>query len=132
MTDRLKETFDTTLNERRAIFVYEGARMAAAAAGAPIIPQQWHDRDEAFRAQFLQVIEKQCGPNRSFSPGALHDDWCEAYVKMGWQYGEEYSADEKIHPDLVPYDDLPTLERDKDAVFVALCEIARQWVYDHD
>jgi len=30
----------------------------------------------------------------------------------------------------VPYADLGQLERDKDAVFVALCEIARQWIYN--
>ena len=35
----------------------------------------------------------------------------------------------KTHPDLVPYAQLGQLERDKDAVFVALCEIARQWIY---
>jgi len=42
---------------------------------------------------------------------------------------EEYDREKKIHPDLVPYADLRQLERDKDAVFVALCEIARQWIY---
>lgn len=31
---------------------------------------------------------------------------------------------------MVPYARLGQLERDKDAVFVALCEIARQWIYD--
>ena len=31
---------------------------------------------------------------------------------------------------MVPYGRLGQLERDKDDVFVALCEIARQWVYD--
>jgi hypothetical protein len=29
---------------------------------------------------------------------------------------------------MVPYEELEPRERDKDAVFVALCEIARQWV----
>lgn len=44
--------------------------------------------------------------------------------------GEKYSREEKTHPDMVPYDQLNKLEQDKDAVFIALCEIARQWVYD--
>lgn len=48
---------------------------------------------------------------------------------MGWVYGEKYDRENKIHPDLVPYAQLGQLERDKDAVFVALCEIARQWIY---
>ena len=45
-------------------------------------------------------------------------------------YGPVYDRGQKMHPDLVPYADLGQLERDKDAVFVALCEIARQWIYD--
>ena len=31
---------------------------------------------------------------------------------------------------MVPYHDLGQLEQDKDSVFVALCEIARLWIYD--
>lgn len=120
------------LNERRAWFVYEGARIAAAAALAPIIPEPWAARDEAFRSQFLDVIERQCGPDRQTSPSDLHADWVRAYEAMGWVYGPERDAIAKTHPDMVPYDDLGQLERDKDAVFVGLCEIARQWVYTPD
>ena len=119
-----------TLNERRAIFVYEGARIAAIAAQAPIIPEPWEQRDEAFRNQFLEVIERQCGPMRSGSPAELHGTWVQAYIDMGWKYGPERDVEAKTHPDMVPYDMLGQLEKDKDAVFVALCEIARQWVYD--
>lgn len=54
----------------------------------------------------------------------------QAYIDMGWSYGEIYDREKKIHPDLVPYSKLNQLERDKDAVFVALCEIARQWIND--
>ena len=119
-----------TLRERRAEFVYEGARLAAMAANAPVIPVGWDYREEAFKKQFLPVIDKQCGPERSNSPKDLHDDWAKAYIDMGWVCGVEYSREKKIHPDLVAYDELGQLERDKDEVFMALCDIARQWVYD--
>ena len=118
------------LNARRAEFVYNGARLAAIAANAPIVPVLWEDREFAFQEQFLEVIKKQCSLYRSTSPEELHGTWMDAYYKMGWVYGEEYNRDEKIHPDMVPYDELGQLEQDKDAVFVALCEIARLWVYD--
>lgn len=124
--EELKGACDVT--ERRAIFVYEAARLAAIAAKAPIIPARWPERDDAFRRQFLGVIERQCGPQRSRSPEELHGSWMQAYFAMGWRYGETYSVEDKTHPDLVPYADLTPLERDKDAVFVALCEIARQWI----
>lgn len=119
-----------SLTERRAEFVYNAARLAAKAAGAPIVPLVWAEREDAFKAQFLKVIERQCGEQRSKSPEELHGSWMQAYFAMGWVYGSEYNLEDKTHPDLVPYADLGQLERDKDAVFVALCEIARQWVYE--
>lgn len=119
----------SNLNERRAEFVYNGARIAAIAAEAPIIPVQWSEREEAFKAQFLDVIERQCDEQRSKSPEELHGSWMQSYFLMGWIYGKVYNRDKKIHPDLVPYKDLGQLERDKDAVFIALCEIARQFIY---
>ena len=70
------------------------------------------------------------GEQRSASPEELHGSWMQAYFNMGWLHGENYDRDKRIHPDLVPYDQLGQLEKDKDAVFVALCEIARQWIYD--
>ena len=115
-------------NMRRAEFVYEGARIAAIAAKAPIVPVPWSECEEPFRKQFLEVIEKQCGPNRSTSPEELHNSWMEAYWEMGWKYGPKYSREGKEHPDLVPYWSLGQLERDKDAVFVMLCEIARLYI----
>jgi len=116
------------LNERRAEFVYEGARIAAIAAEAPIVPAPWAEREQDFKAQFLKVIERQCGEQRSLSLEELHGSWMQAYFNMGWKYGEKYDREARVHPDLVPYVQLNQLERDKDAVFVALCEIARQWI----
>ncbi len=121
-----------TLTERRARFVYEAARIAARGAQAPIIPAHWESRDKAFQTQFLEVIDRQCGGQRSRSPEELHRSWMLAYREMGWKYGEEYDADKKVHPDLVPYNQLGRLEQDKDAVFIMLCEIARQWIYEPD
>jgi hypothetical protein len=118
------------ITERQARFVYDGARLAAEAAGAPIIPVPWAEREEAFRSQFREVIERQMGDKRSRSPEELHGSWMQAYYAMGWEHGDVYDREAKVHPDLVPYADLGQLERDKDAVFIALCEIARQWVYE--
>ncbi len=120
----------TPLIERRAEFVYNAARLAAIAAGAPIVPPPWNAREASFREQFLEVIERQMGENRSRSPEELHGGWLQAYIAMGWKYGPGYDREAKIHPDMVPYAQLGQLERDKDAVFVALCEIARQFIYD--
>jgi len=126
MTNDIREA----LTERRAKFVYDAARLAAQAANAPIVPVPWDEREQPFKDQFLEVIERQCGEQRSKSPEELHGSWMQAYFSMGWVYGERHDREKKTHPDLVPYADLGQLERDKDAVFVDLCEIARQWIYE--
>lgn len=113
------------LESRRAAFVYEGARLAAIAAGAPIVPEPWEERTSDFKSQFHNVIAQQCSDERKTSPEELHDDWVQAYETMGWQFGWERDPVAKTHPDMVPYGELGQLERDRDAVFIALCEIAR-------
>ena len=91
------------ITERRARFVYEGARLAAMAADAPIVPVSWDGREPAFKEQFLGIIERQCGEQRSTSPEELHGSWMQAYFTMGWTYDEVYDKGAKTHPDLVPY-----------------------------
>jgi len=118
------------LSERRAEFVYNAARLAAIASNAPIVPVEWAEREEPFKKQFLDITERQCGEYRSHSPEELHGSWVQSYLTMGWVFGEAYSKEDKTHPDLVPYSQLGQLEQDKDAVFVVLCEIARQFIYE--
>lgn len=116
------------LTERRSKFVYDAARLAAIAADAPIIPVLWDEREEPFKAQFRVVIDRQCSFARSRSPKRLHQNWVEAYYKMGWKWGATHDPVLKTHPDMVPYKQLGQLEKDKDEVFIALCEIARLWI----
>ena len=116
------------LTERRAEFVYDAARLQAIAVDAPVIPEPWAEREADFREQFLEVIDRQCGPMRSSSPAELHGGWVQAYIDNGWTYGPERSVENRTHPDMVPFDQLEQREQDKDAVFIALCEIARQWI----
>ncbi len=54
--------------------------------------------------------------------------WVKAYEAMGWRYGPVRDREAKTHPDMLPFDELEQREQDKDAVFVALCEIARLWI----
>jgi hypothetical protein len=66
----------------------------------------------------------------STAPRKCHDDWVTAYETMGWRYGPKLDFDAKTHPDMVEFDQLGWREQVKDAVFVALCEIARQWIIE--
>ena len=116
------------LTEERARFVYDAARLQAMAVGAPVVPEPYNERDGTFQAQFREIIERQMGEMRSGSPAELHGGWVQAYIGMGWHYGTVRDTEAKTHPDMVPFDKLEKREQDKDAVFIALCEIARLWI----
>ena len=117
-----------SLTEARAQFVYDSARLQAIAVNAPIVPEPYNERDGVFQRQFREVIERQTGEMRSGSPAELHGGWVQAYIDMGWRYGPVRDTEAKTHPDMVPFDKLEKREQDKDAVFIALCEIARLWI----
>jgi len=116
------------MSEKQSRFVYEAARVLNEATGAPINPEAWEDRSQAFREQMTVAVEKQCGPNRSNSPEKLHDEWVKAYFDLGWEYGPERDVEKKRHPDMVDYSELGKLEQEKDAQYMALCDIARKWI----
>jgi len=122
----VKEFFDPELRERRAVFVYEAARLENVAAGRPINPEPWIFRDFDFRKNMIQAVDDQCGESRLDSPEALHDKWVKAYETMGWKYGKHRDPIAKTHPDMVPFDQLGQKEQEKDWVFFMLCEIARR------
>jgi ryanodine receptor 2 len=41
----------------------------------------------------------------------VHEVWAESRMEQGWIYGEERSDALKQHPCLVPYEDLPDVEK---------------------
>ena len=120
------------LNERRARFVYEATRLHAVALGCPVIPAKWSEREADFREQFLDLITGLCDGTRSFmNPKEAHDSWWKKYEKMGWVYGEVYDPENRVHPDMVPYEDLDPKEKVKDEVFVRMVEIARDCIWQN-
>lgn len=119
-----------TLNERRAMFVYEAARLHAIALHCPVVPKPYEEREEDFRKQFVQLIGDLCSGARQFQDyEEAHDSWMKKYLEMGWVYGEKYDPENRVHPDLVPYHDLTPEEKVKDEVFVKLVEIAKNCMW---
>jgi hypothetical protein len=115
---------EQNLNLRRAIFVYEGARLEAEISARPIVPEPWDKRDEAFKTQFVKVVDRQCSADKFSSAEVAHDSWWREYERMGWQYGPERDTEKKRHPDMMPFNYLPKSERDKDEIFLRLCAVA--------
>lgn len=41
----------------------------------------------------------------------VHEVWAQSRIEQGWTYGEERSDTTKQHPCLIPYEDLPEVEK---------------------
>ncbi len=44
----------------------------------------------------------------------VHEVWAQNRMEQGWTYGEERSDALKQHPCLIPYEELPEIEKDYD------------------
>lgn len=117
-----------TLLQLRAWWIYEACRLEAIASRRPIVPEPFEQRDDAFRSQFYHTVNRICADGYETTPEAEHESWMRAYDAMGWQYGPVRDPVAKTHPDMVPFDQLPKLEQEKDAIFLELCAFARKWI----
>lgn len=56
------------------------------------------------------------------TPEESHNNWMEFKKKNGWSYGEVKDEENKIHPCMVDYYDLPVEQREKDVLFKAIVD----------
>ena len=117
------------LDKRRAVFVYEAARLHAVALHCPVIPKPWSKREDDFKRQFIKLVSELCAGKGFPSFEEAHNSWVSEYLKMGWRYGKKYDPEKKTHPDLVPYDELGPKEQIKDKVFLQLARIAEYAIW---
>lgn len=67
------------------------------------------------------VMFKLDHPNTT--PEDQHNEWCAFKKKDGWVHGDVKDAEKKTHTCLVPYNELPELQKVKDRLFKTLVEI---------
>ncbi|MCC3276386.1 hypothetical protein LJ753_10945 [Arthrobacter sp. zg-Y20] len=77
----------------------------------------WEDAPEWQKASAVEGVEKALAGE---TPEQLHQSWCDFKVADGWAYGKTKDADQKTHPCLVPYSELPADQRIKDELFQAI------------
>jgi ryanodine receptor 2 len=70
------------------------------------VPQPMDTSDVQLPEELNELIE-QVAKN-------VHEVWAQSRIEQGWTYGEERNDELKQHPCLVPYEDLPEVEKDYD------------------
>lgn len=95
---------------------HEANRVLQEVNGDPINPH-WHDTDVELRESAIHGVEVAL---EGATPQELHEAWCDSREGAGWVYGPVKNMEEKIHPCLVPYDELPPEQKIKDALFSAI------------
>ena len=72
----------------------------------PYNPQPINTSDIRLKPELLELTE--------LIAANVHDVWAIARIAEGWQYGESRNDVLKHHPYLVPYHELPELEKEYD------------------
>jgi len=58
--------------------------------------------------------------DKEVTPEDQHNVWLESKLAAGWTFGKEESLEDKKTPNLIPYCDVPTIQKGKDALFLAI------------
>lgn len=77
----------------------------------------WEQAEQWQRDSCFAVIEQIA---HGTTPEAVHDLWCSEKRAAGWVYGSTKCGDAKTHPCLVPYAEIDSVQRTKDALVTAL------------
>jgi len=98
--------------------IYEATRLEAEWSKRSIVPEKFENRDDKFRKQFADIIREYIKQEKLPTPEEAHNSWVKSYIDMGWKYGKERDVVAKTHPDILPFEQLPKDEKDKDAIFL--------------
>jgi hypothetical protein len=80
---------------------------------------EWdHCSDELRQSAVQGVINIFQDPETT--PEKSHESWIKFKLEHGWKFGPEKNEQEKTHPCIVPYDELPLRQRKKDELFLAI------------
>lgn len=58
--------------------------------------------------------------SQAATPESQHEAWRQTRIGQGWQLGPVLDREQKIHPNLIPYRELPAAQQVKDRLFMAI------------
>lgn len=81
--------------------------------------EQWQ-RDSAINGVTFSIN------NPNSTPEDQHEEWLNSKLKDGWIYGSIKNAEEKQHPCIMSYNNLPKEQKIKDALFLAVVNACKE------
>lgn len=83
--------------------------------------KHWEEAEPWQReSAIIQVQFRLSNPNAGND--VQHISWMQEKVDAGWVYGVTKDSEAKTHPCIVPYEQLPKFEQQKDALFCAIVD----------
>lgn len=79
----------------------------------------WNKAPKWMKKASIEAVEFRIS-NPNASAADQHDQWSEEKKHAGWKFGSSKDAEEKTHPLLIPYEELPFIERQKDALVASI------------
>lgn len=79
----------------------------------------WEDAPE-WQKESAMLGVKLHTENPNAGPKASHDSWLALKTAGGWRYGPVKDASKRLHPCVVPFEELPVEQRAKDYIFMSV------------
>jgi len=121
MNDEKEQTEAIHPNTEMIAKVCHEANRAFCEANLDFSQVEWNHAPDWQRNSAMQgVLYRLSNPDAKHSD--QHDAWMQDKIAAGWTYGVKKDADNKTHPCIVPYDELPEFQKRKDALFQAIVD----------
>lgn len=83
--------------------------------------KDWHEAEQWQKESVISGVRYRL-TNPTAGKDAQHNAWMAEKIEQGWKYGEEKNVEEKTHPCIVPFEELPEFQQKKDALFCAIVD----------
>lgn len=124
LAEKLTEP-ETDVTERDVVAPDPDAVLLCARICHSVI-QALNDGRNEFTVPWDQSRESTCAgvealiADPALTPAQQHEKWLAYRAAEGWVYGASKDAKAKTHPCMVPYELLPSVQREKDVIFQAI------------
>jgi hypothetical protein len=112
--------------EQIARICHEANRSLSAGMG-DFSQAPWDEAPEWQRTSAMNAVRFHM-ENPDATADASHEIWMREKLEAGWRYGKVKSAEDRTHPCLVPFDELPPEQQAKDYLIKSIVRALSRFV----